>query len=91
MAGAALDVFANEPATNNILFDFDNVAATPHLGASTIEAQEKVALQVAEQISDYLTTGAVMNALNITSISAEEAPVLSPYMDLGGHQGPYKG
>ena len=70
VAGAALDVFINEPATDNVLFDFDNVVATPHLGASTVEAQEKVALQVAEQMADYLTKGAVTNALNMASVSA---------------------
>ena len=76
VAGAALDVFMQEPATDNILFDFDAVVATPHLGASTVEAQEKVAVQVAEQMAEYLTTGALTNALNIASVSAEEAPVL---------------
>lgn len=91
MAGAALDVFANEPATSNILFDFENVVATPHLGVSSIEAQEKVALQVAEQMADYLMTGAVTNALNIASVSAEEAPVLSPYMDLGSRLSKFLG
>ncbi len=83
VAGAALDVFMQEPATDNILFDFDAVVATPHLGASTVEAQEKVAVQVAEQMAEYLTTGALTNALNIASVSAEEAPVLKPYMELG--------
>ena len=67
VAGAALDVFMQEPATDNILFDFDAVVATPHLGASTVEAQEKVALQVAEQMAEYLTTGALTNALNIAT------------------------
>jgi len=87
VAGAALDVFMQEPASDNILFDFDAVVATPHLGASTVEAQEKVAVQVAEQMAEYLTTGALTNALNIASVSAEEAPVLKPYMDLGGRLG----
>ena len=91
VAGAALDVFETEPATDNVLFGMDNVVATPHLGASTLEAQEKVALQVAEQMSDYLVNGAVSNALNMASVSAEEAPVLRPYMDLGGKLGAFLG
>ena len=91
VAGAALDVFETEPAIDNVLFGMDNVVATPHLGASTLEAQEKVALQVAEQMSDYLVNGAVSNALNMASVSAEEAPVLRPYMDLGGKLGAFLG
>jgi D-3-phosphoglycerate dehydrogenase len=91
VAGAALDVFMQEPATDNVLFDFDAVVATPHLGASTVEAQEKVAVQVAEQMAEYLTTGALTNALNIASVSAEEAPVLKPYMDLGSRLGGFLG
>ena len=91
VAGAALDVFMQEPATNNILFDFDAVVAMPHLGASTVEAQEKVAVQVAEQMAEHLTTGALTNALNIAPVSAEEAPVLKPYMDLGRRLGGFLG
>ncbi|MBX2811228.1 MAG: phosphoglycerate dehydrogenase [Myxococcales bacterium] len=82
VAGAAVDVFASEPAKENILFDSPKCICTPHLGASTIEAQEKVAIQVAEQMSDFLLTGAVTNALNVPSLSADEAPKLRPYIAL---------
>lgn len=91
VAGAALDVFEVEPATDNILFGMDNVVCTPHLGASTTEAQVNVALQVAEQMSAYLTTGAVTNALNMPSISAEDAPRLKPYMKLAEQLGSFAG
>ena len=82
LAGAALDVFGQEPAKENVLFGMDSVVCTPHLGAATLEAQEKVALQVAEQISDYLLEGAISNALNAPSLSAEQAKVLAPYLTL---------
>jgi D-3-phosphoglycerate dehydrogenase len=82
VGGAGFDVFTEEPAKANPLFGSDKVVATPHLGASTNEAQENVALQVAEQMSDYLLTGAVTNALNSPSISAEEAPKLKPFVAL---------
>jgi len=82
VAGAALDVFVEEPARENVLFGAPNFICTPHLGASTTEAQVNVALQVAEQISDYLVNGGVTNALNMPSLSAEEAPKLKPYMGL---------
>ncbi len=91
VAGAALDVFAVEPATESPLFGRANVVCTPHLGASTTEAQEKVALQVAEQMSDYLTRGAIMNAVNFPSITAEEAPRLKPFVDLGEKLGLFVG
>ncbi|MET0586981.1 MAG: phosphoglycerate dehydrogenase [Novosphingobium sp.] len=82
VAGAALDVFVSEPAKEHALFGTENFVATPHLGASTNEAQVNVALQVAEQMSDYLVNGGVTNALNMPSLSAEEAPKLKPYMAL---------
>jgi len=91
VAGAALDVFAEEPAYRNPLFGIEGVIATPHLGASTAEAQEKVAIQVAEQMSDYLLTGAVTNAINMPSVSAEEAPRLRPYMKLAEQLGSFAG
>ncbi len=91
VAGAAFDVFEVEPAKNNVLFNFENVIATPHLGASTTEAQEKVALQIAEQMADYLMRGAITNAINMASVSAEEAPILRPYMTLGGLLGGFLG
>ncbi len=77
VAGAGIDVYETEPATENELFSLPNVVCTPHLGASTSEAQENVALQVAEQMSDYLVKGAVSNAINMPSITAEEAPRLA--------------
>jgi D-3-phosphoglycerate dehydrogenase len=82
VGGAALDVFASEPAKESPLFGTPNFICTPHLGASTNEAQVNVALQVAEQMADYLVTGGVTNALNMPSLSAEEAPKLRPYMAL---------
>jgi D-3-phosphoglycerate dehydrogenase len=82
VGGAAFDVFVEEPAKANPLFGAENFIATPHLGASTLEAQENVALQVAEQMSDYLLTGAVTNALNSPSVTAEEAPRLKPFVAL---------
>jgi D-3-phosphoglycerate dehydrogenase len=91
VAGAAFDVFAEEPATENPLFNLPNVVCTPHLGASTTEAQENVALQVAEQMSDYLLTGAVSNALNMPSITAEEAKVMGPWVKLAEHLGAFVG
>jgi D-3-phosphoglycerate dehydrogenase len=82
VAGAALDVFVEEPAKENGLFGTPGLIATPHLGASTTEAQVNVAIQVAEQMSELLTTGGVTNALNVPSLSADEAPRLRPYMAL---------
>ncbi len=91
VAGAALDVFEEEPATSNVLFGHPNVICTPHLGASTSEAQVNVAIQVAEQMTDYLLNGAVSNAVNMPSITAEEAPRLKPYMKLAEQLGTLAG
>jgi D-3-phosphoglycerate dehydrogenase / 2-oxoglutarate reductase len=91
VAGAAVDVFKEEPATQSPLFGLPNVVCTPHLGASTMEAQENVALQVAEQISDYLLRGAISNAVNFPSISAEEAPKLKPFVTLAEKLGSFAG
>lgn len=91
VAAAGFDVFTAEPAKDNVLFGAPNFVATPHLGASTNEAQENVALQVAEQMSDYLLVGAVTNALNMASISAEEAPRLKPFVALIDKLGAFAG
>jgi D-3-phosphoglycerate dehydrogenase len=91
VAGAGLDVFEAEPATDSPFFGLENVVATPHLGASTTEAQENVALQIAEQMSDFLVRGAVSNAINMPSITAEEAPRLKPFVKLAEVLGAFVG
>jgi D-3-phosphoglycerate dehydrogenase len=91
VAGAAFDVFSEEPAKENPLFGLPNVVCTPHLGAATTEAQENVALQVAEQMANYLLTGAVENALNMPSVTAEEAKVMGPWIKLSDHLGSFIG
>ena len=91
VAGAGIDVFEVEPATESELFDLPNVVCTPHLGASTSEAQENVAIQVAEQMADYLIKGAVTNAINMPSITAEEAPRLKPFVKLAEVLGAFIG
>ena len=91
IGGAGFDVFTAEPAKENVLFGAPNFIATPHLGASTNEAQENVALQVAEQISDYLMNGAVTNALNSPSVTADEAPKLKPFIALAEKLGAFAG
>ncbi|GGF86492.1 D-3-phosphoglycerate dehydrogenase [Azorhizobium oxalatiphilum] len=91
VAGAAFDVFGVEPAEENPLFGHPNVVCTPHLGAATTEAQENVALQVAEQMSDYLLNGAISNAVNFPSITAEEAPKLKPFIALAEKLGSFAG
>ncbi len=91
VAGAAIDVFVEEPAVKNPLFGRDNVVATPHLGAATTEAQENVALQIAEQMADFLLTGAISNAVNVPSLTAEEAKRIRPYMKLAEQLGSFAG
>ena len=91
VAGAAFDVFSEEPAIENPLFNLPNVVCTPHLGAATTEAQENVALQVAEQMANYLLTGAVENALNMPSVTAEEAKIMGPWIKLADHLGSFIG
>ncbi len=91
VAGAALDVFEVEPAKENLLFGSDKVVVTPHLGASTSEAQENVALQVAEQMSDYLLSGAITNAINMPSITADQATKMKPWISLAERLGAFAG
>lgn len=91
VAGAAFDVFSVEPAETNPLFNLPNVVCTPHLGASTSEAQENVALQVAEQMANYLLDGAVENALNMPSMTADEARVMGPWVKLAEYLGAFIG
>lgn len=91
VAGAAIDVFPTEPARENILFGLEQVICTPHLGASTVEAQEKVAIQIAKQIADFLNHGIITNALNSLGMSLEEGRRLKPYLQLARQLGSFVG
>lgn len=90
VAGAALDVFEEEPTKNTRLLSLDNIICTPHLGASTDEAQKNVAIAVAQQIVDCLTTGEIKNAVNFPSVSAEVLTLIKPYLDLGEKLGNFE-
>jgi D-3-phosphoglycerate dehydrogenase len=82
LAGAALDVFEEEPPKNNPLLTLNNVICTPHLGASTKEAQENVAIAVAEQVADYLINNTIRNAVNFPSVPSDQVLKLQPYINL---------
>ncbi len=90
VAGAALDVFEEEPTKNMELVSLENVICTPHLGAATDEAQVNVAIAVAEQIAAYLTKGEIQNAVNVPSVSAELLSVMQPYIDLAEKLGKFQ-
>ena len=89
VAGAALDVFAKEPAKETPYNELDNVILTPHIAGSTAEAQEAVGVQIAMQVREYLKLGVVQNAVNLPSLSHEEYVVLAPYIDLAGRLGSF--
>ena len=89
VAGAALDVFVEEPAKNSPYAELDNVILTPHIAGSTAEAQEAVGVQIAMQVREYLKLGVVQNAVNLPSLSHEEYVVLAPYIDLAGRLGSF--
>jgi D-3-phosphoglycerate dehydrogenase len=89
VAGAALDVFTDEPAKNTPYAELDNVILTPHIAGSTAEAQEAVGIQIARQVRDYLKLGVVQNAVNLPSLTHEEYVQLAPYIDLAGRLGSF--
>jgi len=89
VAGAALDVFEKEPAVGNPLLELEEVVSTPHLGASTGEAQENVAIAIAQQVVDYLLKGEARNAVNIPMVSPDILPFLRPYLQLGEKLGSF--
>ncbi len=87
VGGAALDVFENEPPGSSPLLEFSNLICTPHLGASTEEAQTNVAVAVADQIIDYLQNGTIRNAVNVPSVTGELLKKMSPYLSLAESMG----
>ena len=89
VAGAALDVFAEEPVKDSPYAELDNVILTPHIAGSTAEAQEAVGIQIAHQVRDYLKLGVVQNAVNLPSLTHEEYVQLAPYIDLAGRLGSF--
>src|SRR6267154_21419 len=89
VAGAGLDVFEAEPPANPRLTKHPNVIATPHIAGSTEEAQKVVGTRIAEQLRDYLLTGAVRNAVNMPAVSPEEFKKLKPYLELGEKLGTF--
>ncbi len=91
VAGAALDVFEKEPAIGNPLLELEEVISTPHLGASTAEAQENVAIAIAQQVVDYLILGEARNAVNLPMVSPDILPFMRPYLKLGEKLGSFLG
>lgn len=91
IAGAALDVYSKEPFEDNPFLGLDNIVMTPHLAASTDEAQISVATSVAEQMVDYLETGVIVNAVNVPSLDAETREALQPMLDLAERLGRFQG
>jgi D-3-phosphoglycerate dehydrogenase len=89
VAGAALDVFTEEPPKNSPYAELENVILTPHIAGSTAEAQEAVGIQIARQVRDYLKLGVAQNAVNMPSLSHEEYVALAPYIDLAGRLGSF--
>ena len=91
IAGAALDVFENEPLKKSPLYELENIILTPHLGASTKEAQDNASIQIAEQISSFLKNGSINNSVNMPPISDHESKMLKPYIDLSTKLGSFAG
>jgi len=91
IAGAALDVFENEPLKESPLYELDNIILTPHLGASTKEAQDNASIQIADQISSFIKNGSIINSVNMTPISGHERKILKPYIDLSVKLGGFAG
>jgi D-3-phosphoglycerate dehydrogenase / 2-oxoglutarate reductase len=91
ISGAALDVFENEPLKKSPLHSLTNIILTPHLGASTAEAQDAASIQISNQISQYLSNGTIINSVNMSSISGSEKKILGPYLDLSYKLGSFAG